>query len=310
MIGVVAHDAGGAELISSYVRQQGLECLFTLSGPARSVVTRKLGAIEEVGLEELVDRCDQLLCGTSFLADVEWRALGLARVAGKRTVTFLDHWVNYRQRFERHGVWQFPDEVWVGDEIGLAIAKRELPEVTMRLVDNPFFVDVRCALATIARTPATTVGLRLLYVSEPLREDGLALYGDERYWGYTEEEAVTHFLSQAEVFGPVAKIVVRPHPQESADKYEWVKKRFAFPIETGRSRTLLEEIVDCDVVAGCATMAMVIGLLAGRRVVSCIPPGGRAEALPHPEIERIEGLVARAASEPRTTPHSVGSEQC
>jgi|TARA_B110000208_G_C11469213_1_gene321461 hypothetical protein len=35
MIGVVSNDAGGAEVISSYIVQQGLHgsCLYSLSGP-------------------------------------------------------------------------------------------------------------------------------------------------------------------------------------------------------------------------------------------------------------------------------------
>ena len=37
---IVAHDAGGAEVLSSYVRQQGLDCLFSLRGPALAIFER------------------------------------------------------------------------------------------------------------------------------------------------------------------------------------------------------------------------------------------------------------------------------
>jgi len=37
-------------------------------------------------LDGLVQTSDWLLCGTSFLSDLEWRALRQARQAGKRTV--------------------------------------------------------------------------------------------------------------------------------------------------------------------------------------------------------------------------------
>ena len=81
MIGVVGHDAGAMEIISSHIRRQGLDCCFCLEGAAVNVVARKLGAVPLLPLEVLVVQSDWLLCGTSFLSDLEWRAFGLARQA-------------------------------------------------------------------------------------------------------------------------------------------------------------------------------------------------------------------------------------
>lgn len=293
MIGVVGHDAGGAEILSSYIRQQGLDCNYCLEGAARGVFSRKLGLVESLSLDDLVAGSDTVLCGTSFLSDLEWRALGLARAAGKRSVSVLDHWVNYRQRFLRHGDWHFPDEIWVGDEIGERLALKECPGIKVTLVPNPYFLDIKRELAAIPTVKKAGKGLRILYVSEPLREDGLALYGDERYWGYTEEDALRYFLSTVHVLGPqIEQIVIRPHPQEERDKYRWAVSEFDLPIVSGLNKTLLEQIATCDVVVGCATMAMVVGLLACKRVISCIPPGGKADPLPHAEIENLQDLLA------------------
>ena len=179
MIGVVAHDAGGAEIISSHIRQQGLQCSYALEGAARAVFARKLGQVESLPLEQLIASCDWLLCGTSFLSDLEWRAIGLARQAGKRSVAVLDHWVNYRQRFLRHGGWHFPDEVWVGDALGAQLAAGDLPEVKASLVPNAYFKDIQQELGAVAAPlRCKDAGIGILYVCEPLREDGLALYND------------------------------------------------------------------------------------------------------------------------------------
>jgi hypothetical protein len=93
--------------------------------------------------------------------------------------------------------------------------------------------------------------------------------------------------------------VIRPHPSESPDKYDWVTRQFDLPIVRGGAKTLHEEIVESDVVVGCETMAMVVGLLAQRRVLSSIPPGGRPCTLPHPEIESLQSLVTAAGSSKR-----------
>ncbi len=51
-VAVVCHDAGGAELVSSYVLRNNLSCTFCLEGPAQGVFGRKLGELDSVVLEK------------------------------------------------------------------------------------------------------------------------------------------------------------------------------------------------------------------------------------------------------------------
>jgi len=238
-------------------------------------------------------KSEWLLCGTSFLSDLEWRAIGLARQAGKRCVVVLDHWVNYRQRFIRHGQCHWPDEIWVGDKIAARIAREELPHLKQTFVPNPYFMDIQDELKTISPLPRVSgSGLNILYVCEPQRNEGLALHGDERYWGYTEEQALSYFLSNIHALGvKFGRVIVRPHPKEPLNKYDWVKTQYDLPLICGEKKTLLEQIADSEIVAGCTTMAMVVALLAGKRVISCTPPGSKATPLPHSEIEDMHDII-------------------
>jgi hypothetical protein len=293
MLCVVAHDAGGAEILSSYIRQQGLECQYVLAGPALKIFQRKLGSIDSRLLPDAIRNSDWLLCGTSWQSDLEWQAIEIARTQGKRSAAFLDHWVNYRERFVRAGGTHLPDEIWVGDALAETMAHRLFPELHVRLIENPYFDDLRRELAGISRaTESGTHNLKILYVCEPLREHALREYGNERHWGYTEEEALRYFLTNLHVLGtPVDRIVIRPHPSEPSGKYAWASQEFHLPIVSGGAMTLFEEVAVCDVVVGCESMAMVVGLLADRRVISCIPPGGKPCALPQPEIESMQNLM-------------------
>lgn len=299
MIGVVAHDAGAIEIITSYIRRQNLECVFCLEGPAVKVVARKLGVVPMLPLRELINQSKWILCGTSFLSDLEWRAIGLARRADKRCVVMLDHWVNFRHRFLRHRKWHWPDEVWVGDEPAALIAREELPELKQRLVPNAYFMDIQDEVENfpaLQRSP--DAGLNILYVCEPLRDAGIALYDDERYWGYTEEDALTYFLSNVHFLSDkINHIYVRPHPQEQLNKYDWAITKFDLPLICGENKTLFQQIAACDIVAGCASMAMVVGLIAGKRVVSCIPPGGKTVPLPQSEIEDMSHIIIARQSQ-------------
>lgn len=291
MIGVVAHDAGGAEIIASHILQKGWDCQYHVDGAAKGVFSRKIGRLESRTLHELIQDCEWLLCGTSFLSDLEWQAIGLAQEKGKKSVAVLDHWTNYRQRFFRKNAGKFPDEVWVGDRWAYDLAKKHLPEVGVKLFPNPYFTEIKREMLHLPAATRSVGGLRVLYVCEPLREDGIALHGDPMHWGYTEEEAVRYFLKNLPKLGPtIAKVILRPHPQEEVGKYDWAPHEFKGPIFCRESGTLIEQIHQSDIVVGCATMAMVVGLIMGKRVVSCIPPSGKAEPLPHPEIEKIEDL--------------------
>ena len=186
-VAVVSHDAGGAEILSSYVVQQGLHCIYSLAGPALKIFERKLGPVNVMPLEESIRQSDWLLCGTSWHSDLEWQAIKMAREHGKRAVAFLDHWENYRERFIRGGAICLPDEIWVGDTQAETLAQRVLPEVKIRLVGNPYLDALKHQLAAIPDRKITAkTGLNVLFVSEPLREHALREFGNERHWGYSE----------------------------------------------------------------------------------------------------------------------------
>jgi len=292
-LAVVSHDAGGAEILSSYVRKHGLRPLLVLDGPARAVFARKLGAIDTVPLEDAIAGSSQVLCGTSWQSNLEFDAIGLAKRHSRPCAAFIDHWINYAERFERASITHFPDEIWVGDAIAADLARRQFVPLPVRLVENPYFEDISAELAAVcvpSRRGAN--GVSVLYVCEPVREHGLLRFGNERHFGYVEEEALRFFCSNIALLGaPVARIRIRPHPSEKAGKYDWVHAEFALPIEAGGQRPLVEEVAESDVVVGCESMAMAIGVLAGKRVVSCIPAGGKPCGLPHPQIEHMRQLL-------------------
>ena len=91
MVAVVSHDAGGAEILSSYVRQHRADAVFVLDGPARAIFARKLGALRHVALDAAVAQCEQVICGTSWRSDLEIDAIRAAKSLGKPSVAFLDH---------------------------------------------------------------------------------------------------------------------------------------------------------------------------------------------------------------------------
>lgn len=300
MVAVVAHDAGGAEILSSYIRRLGptewSRFLFVLQGPASRIFMSKLGPVAQMPLDEAVRLSSSVLCGSGWQSELELEAIAVARGQHKKSTVFLDHWVNYRERFMREGRTVLPDEIWVGDALALERVRMVLPEVRVSLVENPYFLDVHDALSGRSPGVPRADGLSALFVCEPIREHALRQFGKERHWGYTEEEALRYFLDNLSVLQqPVDRIVVRPHPAEPRDKYTALMREYGLPLQLSDGCDLIEDVAASHWVVGCNSMAMVIGLLAERKVICCIPPGGSPCLLPQPGIRHLQSLVRSRA---------------
>ena len=183
-----------------------------------------------------------------------------------------------------------PDALWVADPYAQRIAEREFPHAAIKIMGNPYLESIAERAAKQQGFRENGRGHRVLIVTEPVSVHALTQYGDPLYFGYTEFEAVALMLARLpQILGGhvLEQIVVRPHPSETLSKYQYlVDNPQSLPVVVRRDADLLEEVLDSSMVIGCETMALVVALAAKRRAISCIPPLGRACALPHDEIER------------------------
>jgi len=294
LVAIVSHDAGGAEILASYIAQNNIACRMVLEGPAINAFTRRLESVKTCTLAEALATCDWFLCGTSWQSDLEWRAIEQAQEAGKRVVAFLDHWVNYRERFVRNGIQHLPDEIWVGDADAEKLARDHFANISIQLTPNPYFIDMQrqIALLDVKNNSATRQGKTVLFVSENISDHARLRHDNERYWGYTEFDAIEYFFEHINALGErIEKVVIRPHPSDPLGKYKHIIDAHSGFAQLSDGNPLLNEIVESGIVVGCQSMAMVIGLLAQKKVVSCIPPGGPDCSLPQKSILHLRKLV-------------------
>lgn len=294
VITIVSHDAGGAEILASYVAKNNATYQLVLEGPAINIFKRRLGAIEIVTLDEGISSGDWCLCGTGWQSDLEWNAIEQTKNNGKRVIAFLDHWVNYQERFIRNGKQHLPDEIWVGDDSAENLAKKYFPLLPVKLVANPYFVDIKRQICELGSSTDSSdqQHARVLLVCDNISGHARLRYGDERYYGYTEFEAIEYFLQNTNIFeSAIHTIVLRPHPSDPPGKYNKILESHKNILKLSTGKSLIEEIAEADMVVGGESMAMVIGLLAKKKVVSCIPPGGQPCHLPHQDIVHLRDLT-------------------
>ena len=291
---IVCNDAGGAEVISSWVRKRGSNYSFTylLEGPAITIFSRKMQGIEIITRERAFQNFsfyDFVLAGTGWASDLEKMAIKLAVDCNIRSAAYLDHWMEYRQRFELQGKLVLPTEIWVGDIYAQHLASEEFPRVTIKLVPNLYMEEIAAEIISLNK-PHFHSEARILYVSEPTSTVAKKKYGDANYYGYNEFEALENYL---EYLGSEKmrelRIRIRSHPSEPPHKYDMIIAKFhsTYEIEESKGTSLIVDCAWADWVVGCQSMVMAIGVLAHKEVYSCIPNKGANLILPYPEIKKI-----------------------
>ena len=150
---IVCHDAGGAEILSSWALKQSESLICVLDGPAISIFQRKNVIFEKRNLKDAINKSDWIICGTSWQSNLEKNAIIYANKINRKVVSFLDHWVNYRERFILKGKIHLPSEIWVGDNEAKIIARKEIPEakiILYNLLVSIVFDSFSCEFGLIA----------------------------------------------------------------------------------------------------------------------------------------------------------------
>ncbi|KAF0233633.1 MAG: hypothetical protein FD177_1417 [Desulfovibrionaceae bacterium] len=292
-----AHDAGGANILAAWARMHPdpESLLAVLDGPAKAIFARiapSVAPAEFHDLETLAPARDMVLCATSWACNLERRVLARAGDLGLHRAAFLDHWLNYRTRFDASATWpqSLPEEIWVGDSYALDIARTEgFPEQRLRLVPNPYHALLRDEFTRMAAAPHD--GTHLLYLSEIVAAHALKVHGSADAWGYTEQGQMRGFLDALPTLaGTVSRVRVRLHPAEALDAYDGLlaSRDMVIPVEVSQGGNLLEDLVWCDAAVGMESEALAVALDVARKpAVSCLPTGARACRLPHEGIARI-----------------------
>lgn len=282
-VAIIAHDSGGAEILASWLGRHASAYVPVLSGPASRVFERKVfGCRSTVSLHDALKQCDWVLTGTGY-SEVEWNSIRAARSAGLYTVSFLDHWTAFRQRFVRGGIAAFPDEIWVGDDEALDLVKKEVPEVNSRLWPNPYWLDVMEKGGALSAGAVVDKKAGVLYVSSNLDDfsDGYAL-GIGDHWMIKEiiDHLYTNMRSEQ-----ITSITIRRHPSEWTDKFH----NFFHPqVEVCHDLgdDLLEVIAGHSCVVGFNSMAQVIAKLCGKHVINCQIAEHGIEVIPERYIDQ------------------------
>lgn len=252
-IGVVAHDAGGAEQISWLLRNLPQKALAYIDGPAKRIFENLEISFDRVDLLSDVMKCDLVITGSGWMSQLEVTAIKEAKSRDIPCITVLDHWVHFLERFGADERIQ-PQILAVTNSIALQIAQEKFPNSVVWLLPNFQIETYQEAIKRVKRTP--TCALILL---EPASTSNSIFAINSEVIENLIESAIS--LKQAR---GLSTILIRPHPsQVDHPSLAQRLKDFSGELEISKGSSLLEDLEDSEVVLGLSSYALYISAMCG-----------------------------------------------
>ncbi len=280
-IGIICHDAGGAEIISSFVKKfNKYKFIYFLKGPAIKIFKEKINLkFNFKSSVDFINECEIFISGSSAINNHEFNTLTKIKKNNKKIYVFLDHWVNYIERFKRDNNIVLPDEIWVGDIYAKRIAKKKFKNTIVRFVKNPYYEEIKNSF----KKNKFKNKYDYLYLTEPIKKQ----YSNKIK--YNEISCLNNFVSYIKKFKTPPVTLLRLHPAEkSSKKYINIFNKFKLPYHLSENN-LLFDIMISNTIVGCETNALVVSTLLNKKTFSLVPHKYDLK-LPYKSIKRFSFL--------------------
>lgn len=297
---VVCHDAGGAEIVSAYVKKNLKKNRFVclVVGPAEKIFKRKgLGRYlitDEKKAKNFLIKAKELITGTGWGSSIELDFIKEAKKNRVKSISYIDHWVNYRERFgypRKDWENKLPDEIWVGDKYAYNLARSFFGNTRVTLVPNEYFKEIKRGYKEKVKKNKIKKSNGILLISEPFGSN-VNSFGDKSHNTNTEFDVLNYILKYFAENNLDNKIIFRLHPAENRDKYDKLLLNFKrkLKIKKSDSQDIYSDLVQCSTVVGVESMALVVAFLCGKKVISFIPIKNKNCPLPFEGIFRIRDM--------------------
>ncbi|CAK0778741.1 hypothetical protein CCP3SC1_990005 [Gammaproteobacteria bacterium] len=289
---IVACQPGSAAALAPVVRAlregAGISCLvFGLEHAAQSwamlgVTAQTVTSFTEAQPYLAAVQPSMLLTGTSFDAVGDGQFWNWAREQGIPSVAFVDHWINYHQRFSSSPDCPFdclPGQIAVIDALmARRLIEAGCPEERIIITGHPGwdeFIQRRGYRALGLRQKLAGDSTLILFASEPLARFYGSM-GSCNGLGYTERDALTLLFNVLETIAEVRKenytVAVKPHPREDplalTDLFVTTHGRVQAKLVEGNR---IELASAAEVVVGISSLLLYESALMGRPVVALQP---------------------------------------
>lgn len=247
--------------------------------------------------QPLLDEIETVFLGTSHPASSDYYELNCLKEAKQKnvyTISFVDHWVNFKLRFtDAYGETTYPDAIWVVDEKAKQLAIEEgLPAELIKVMGNPYHYYLQRqwkplweGKSYLGSFNIPTDGFHILFAPDPL-----SLRNTKEKVGFSEEEALHDIQEVVSVFNnKKIYLIIKCHPlqpknilEKQINKAQWSNVSLLQSVDT------LELINTADMVIGFYSNFLLDASALGKNVVRYYPGNSVADLLYHKaDLKRI-----------------------
>ena len=137
----VLNDVGAAKVIFEFLKKKKISSNFFLTGPSKKLI--KKYSNNQFSLHKNLRDYNLIITGTSMKSKNEIKFIKKAKKLNITTITFLDHWTGYKERFFYNNKYYFPDLIIVGDYDAYKIAKKEFKKKTEIVYQKNYYLSVK-----------------------------------------------------------------------------------------------------------------------------------------------------------------------
>ena len=259
-ITVACHDAGGSEIVASWLNKNKIKFFPFLGGPAKKIFKRRFKKLNIKKLDYALSHSDFVITGTSLKSNLELNVIKKAKKKNLITKSFIDHWVNYKKRFTRKNKKIIlPHKIIIGDIHAKRMAEKIFTKKRVEFIKNPLWEEIK----GVKQLKKKSSNINILFTSS---------YFNKRdrinpEINFTGPELFERLLKKIYFLLPnkkIKSIVIRHHPRESKNKYlKFIDKKKYVSLD--KNIDLLKSIKSSTHVIGCESMAMVHAKLLGKK---------------------------------------------
>lgn len=272
-VGVACCDAGGANIINSLIKNfQKIKFKSYVDGPAKNILdSENIIFVENHNI--LLQKIDLLILGTGS-SSFEKEILKIAKKYNIVTISILDHFVNFKERFLFEKTIIYPDYCFVCDKHALKIATEELFPFNQIYICKNYYVD------TFKKYFINNIPINrnhVLYILENIKEK----WGEKLPWEIAFFNFYNNYYKKN---NKLKKIIVRPHPKDDPDTYKELNEinDVVFDLNISPINSLLKS----SIVVGAESYFLYLAKESGFDVFTSIPSSIRKPRLPE-EIYKV-----------------------
>lgn len=271
---LVSHDAGGAQLLAAWASFENITNFKILvEGPAttafQNIFRSENSYIDyDTAIEDLMKNdFDLVVTSTSWESQLELKIIKLAKKLGIMTISYLDHWVNYRERFgfPNHN-WEdnLPDQLWGHDLASLQLINQSFPNIVAENRGN-LFLEQR--LRNLKSLNVQEIPNTVLFLTEPISKH----LGEKM--GYNEFDALDLFFGKLSYFfktPDVTQVTIRPHPSEKKYAQKKYENFLQDNVSLSEEADVFVDLKKHEYIVGCDTIGLYYASILKKKILCAI----------------------------------------